>query len=97
MVIVEYCKYGNLSNYLKSKRNFFCASKVRRQVPWVGLITPGMSGMEMSVLCYSPQPLQRRELLWGDTIHLICFKCLVWDMSCQERAHCSPDCARSLL
>uniref|UniRef100_U3IGW5 receptor protein-tyrosine kinase n=1 Tax=Anas platyrhynchos platyrhynchos TaxID=8840 RepID=U3IGW5_ANAPP len=27
MVIVEYCKYGNLSNYLKSKRNFFCASK----------------------------------------------------------------------
>ncbi|KGL75334.1 Vascular endothelial growth factor receptor 1, partial [Tinamus guttatus] len=27
MVIVEYCKYGNLSNYLKSKRNFFCSSK----------------------------------------------------------------------
>nr|XP_047928796.1 vascular endothelial growth factor receptor 1 isoform X3 [Anser cygnoides]XP_047928797.1 vascular endothelial growth factor receptor 1 isoform X4 [Anser cygnoides] len=27
MVIVEYCKYGNLSNYLKSKRNFFCPSK----------------------------------------------------------------------
>lgn len=48
MVIVEYCKYGNLSNYLKSKRNFFCASKVRRQVPRVGLITPGMSGTEMS-------------------------------------------------
>uniref|UniRef100_A0A8C5J6L1 Vascular endothelial growth factor receptor 1 n=1 Tax=Junco hyemalis TaxID=40217 RepID=A0A8C5J6L1_JUNHY len=27
MVIVEYCKYGNLSNYLKSKRNLFCPSK----------------------------------------------------------------------
>ncbi|OXB55002.1 hypothetical protein ASZ78_013721 [Callipepla squamata] len=27
MVIVEYCKYGNLSNYLKSKRNFFCPTK----------------------------------------------------------------------
>uniref|UniRef100_A0A8C4UIJ1 receptor protein-tyrosine kinase n=1 Tax=Falco tinnunculus TaxID=100819 RepID=A0A8C4UIJ1_FALTI len=27
MVIVEYCKYGNLSNYLKSKRNFFCPNK----------------------------------------------------------------------
>uniref|UniRef100_A0A8C0IAK6 receptor protein-tyrosine kinase n=1 Tax=Bubo bubo TaxID=30461 RepID=A0A8C0IAK6_BUBBB len=32
MVIVEYCKYGNLSNYLKSKRNFFCPNKVRRQM-----------------------------------------------------------------
>lgn len=28
MVIVEYCKYGNLSNYLKSKRNIFCPTKV---------------------------------------------------------------------
>ncbi|GAB1290491.1 Vascular endothelial growth factor receptor 1 [Apodemus speciosus] len=27
MVIVEYCKYGNLSNYLKSKRDLFCLSK----------------------------------------------------------------------
>uniref|UniRef100_A0A672UCP7 receptor protein-tyrosine kinase n=1 Tax=Strigops habroptila TaxID=2489341 RepID=A0A672UCP7_STRHB len=27
MVIVEYCKYGNLSNYLKSKRSNFCPSK----------------------------------------------------------------------
>ncbi|EMP37579.1 Vascular endothelial growth factor receptor 1 [Chelonia mydas] len=27
MVIVEYCKYGNLSNYLKSKRNFFFPNK----------------------------------------------------------------------
>ncbi|XP_069495413.1 vascular endothelial growth factor receptor 1 [Ambystoma mexicanum] len=25
MVIVEYCKYGNLSIYLKSKRGFFCS------------------------------------------------------------------------
>ncbi|KAL8190951.1 UNVERIFIED_CONTAM: Vascular endothelial growth factor receptor 1, partial [Gekko kuhli] len=27
MVIVEYCKYGNLSSYLKSKRNFFSTNK----------------------------------------------------------------------
>ncbi|XP_062983074.1 vascular endothelial growth factor receptor 1 [Elgaria multicarinata webbii] len=27
MVIVEYCKYGNLSSYLKSKRDFFCTNK----------------------------------------------------------------------
>ncbi|XP_074842058.1 vascular endothelial growth factor receptor 1 isoform X2 [Carettochelys insculpta] len=27
MVIVEYCKYGNLSNYLKTKRNFFFPNK----------------------------------------------------------------------
>uniref|UniRef100_A0A8D0GJJ4 Vascular endothelial growth factor receptor 1 n=1 Tax=Sphenodon punctatus TaxID=8508 RepID=A0A8D0GJJ4_SPHPU len=27
MVLVEYCKYGNLSNYLKSKRNFFFPNK----------------------------------------------------------------------
>ncbi|NXA53434.1 VGFR1 factor, partial [Nothocercus julius] len=32
MVIVEYCKYGNLSNYLKSKRNFFCSSKDSVQI-----------------------------------------------------------------
>lgn len=29
MVIVEYCKYGNLSNYLKSKRDLFFLNKVR--------------------------------------------------------------------
>ncbi|XP_077197901.1 vascular endothelial growth factor receptor 1 [Paroedura picta] len=27
MVIVEYCKYGNLSSYLKSKRDFFSTNK----------------------------------------------------------------------
>ncbi|KAJ6662313.1 hypothetical protein lerEdw1_012477 [Lerista edwardsae] len=27
MVIVEYCKYGNLSSYLKSKRNYFSTNK----------------------------------------------------------------------
>ncbi|XP_053161510.1 vascular endothelial growth factor receptor 1 isoform X2 [Hemicordylus capensis] len=27
MVIVEYCRYGNLSSYLKSKRNYFSANK----------------------------------------------------------------------
>lgn len=41
MVIVEYCKYGNLSNYLKSKRNLFCPNKVRRQMVLVGFILPG--------------------------------------------------------
>jgi len=34
MVIVEYCKYGNLSNYLKSKRALFFLNKVRNF--WVG-------------------------------------------------------------
>uniref|UniRef100_A0A8B9EPH1 receptor protein-tyrosine kinase n=1 Tax=Anser cygnoides TaxID=8845 RepID=A0A8B9EPH1_ANSCY len=48
MVIVEYCKYGNLSNYLKSKRNFFCPSKVRRQVPQVGLITPDIKKQRLA-------------------------------------------------
>lgn len=43
MVIVEYCKYGNLSNYLKSKRNLFCPSKVRRQMVLVGFILPDVS------------------------------------------------------
>lgn len=45
MVIVEYCKYGNLSNYLKSKRNLFCPNKVRREMPLVGFILPNMSVM----------------------------------------------------
>lgn len=43
MVIVEYCKYGNLSNYLKSKRNLFCPNKVRRQMVLVGFILPDVS------------------------------------------------------
>lgn len=43
MVIVEYCKYGNLSNYLKSKRNLFCPNKVRRQMVLVGFIFPDVS------------------------------------------------------
>lgn len=43
MVIVEYCKYGNLSNYLKSKRNLFCPSKVRRQMVLVGFVLPDVS------------------------------------------------------
>lgn len=30
MVIVEYCKYGNLSNYLRGKRGDFIAYKVRK-------------------------------------------------------------------
>lgn len=29
MVIVEYCKYGNLSNYLRGKRGDFIVCKVR--------------------------------------------------------------------
>ena len=28
MVIVEYCKYGNLSNYLRAKREFFLPYRV---------------------------------------------------------------------
>lgn len=49
MVIVEYCKYGNLSNYLKSKRNFFCPNKVRRQMPLVGFILPNVSNVDASL------------------------------------------------
>ncbi|XP_029458469.1 vascular endothelial growth factor receptor 1 isoform X2 [Rhinatrema bivittatum] len=33
MVVVEYCKYGNLSNYLKSKREFFFISKESASQP----------------------------------------------------------------
>lgn len=44
MVIVEYCKYGNLSNYLKSKRDLFCLSKVR--------VRPGHS----AALAYGSRP-----------------------------------------
>ncbi|XP_041051101.1 vascular endothelial growth factor receptor kdr-like isoform X1 [Carcharodon carcharias] len=32
MVIVEYCKYGNLSNYLRSKRNDFILVKCQKNV-----------------------------------------------------------------
>lgn len=28
MVIVEYCKYGNLSNFLRAKREFFLPYRV---------------------------------------------------------------------
>nr|KAF6452353.1 fms related receptor tyrosine kinase 1 [Molossus molossus] len=33
MVIVEYCKYGNLSNYLKSKRDLFFLNKMLSRSP----------------------------------------------------------------
>ncbi|CAB1324871.1 unnamed protein product, partial [Coregonus sp. 'balchen'] len=32
MVVVEYCKYGNLSNYLRTKREFFLPYRVRRMI-----------------------------------------------------------------
>lgn len=32
MMIVEYCKYGNLSNYLRSKRADFIVYKVNQQL-----------------------------------------------------------------
>uniref|UniRef100_A0A6Q2XDI5 Vascular endothelial growth factor receptor 3 n=1 Tax=Esox lucius TaxID=8010 RepID=A0A6Q2XDI5_ESOLU len=32
MVVVEYCKYGNLSNYLRAKREFFLPYRVRNQL-----------------------------------------------------------------
>uniref|UniRef100_A0AAY4EPY6 Vascular endothelial growth factor receptor 3 n=1 Tax=Denticeps clupeoides TaxID=299321 RepID=A0AAY4EPY6_9TELE len=32
MVVVEYCKYGNLSNYLRAKREFFLPYRVRKMI-----------------------------------------------------------------
>uniref|UniRef100_A0A8C1MZY1 Vascular endothelial growth factor receptor 3 n=1 Tax=Cyprinus carpio TaxID=7962 RepID=A0A8C1MZY1_CYPCA len=32
MVIVEYCKYGNLSNFLRAKREFFLPYRVRQMI-----------------------------------------------------------------
>uniref|UniRef100_A0A8K9V6B1 Vascular endothelial growth factor receptor 3 n=1 Tax=Oncorhynchus mykiss TaxID=8022 RepID=A0A8K9V6B1_ONCMY len=37
MVVVEYCKYGNLSNYLRAKREFFLPYRVR---PNAGQVEP---------------------------------------------------------
>lgn len=34
MMIVEFCKYGNLSNYLRSKRADFIVYKVSHDVQW---------------------------------------------------------------
>lgn len=31
MVIVEYCKYGNLSNFLRAKREFFLPYRVTKK------------------------------------------------------------------
>lgn len=75
MVIVEYCKYGNLSNYLKSKRNFFSPTKVRRQMPQVGFITPSMTRMQMSpsALASLASLIPKEKLLLG-AVHLTCFK-----------------------
>lgn len=34
MVIVEYCKYGNLSNFLRAKREAFSPYAVSRRLRW---------------------------------------------------------------
>uniref|UniRef100_A0AAR2J758 Vascular endothelial growth factor receptor 3 n=1 Tax=Pygocentrus nattereri TaxID=42514 RepID=A0AAR2J758_PYGNA len=47
MVVVEYCKYGNLSNYLRAKREFFLPYRVR----W----------MCSAVSPYSPTQLQGKS------------------------------------
>lgn len=33
-MIVEFCKYGNLSNYLRGKRDDFIVYKVRHETFW---------------------------------------------------------------
>lgn len=33
MVVVEYCKYGNLSNFLRAKREFFLPYRVSNPPP----------------------------------------------------------------
>ncbi|XP_042334848.1 vascular endothelial growth factor receptor kdr-like [Sceloporus undulatus] len=43
MVIVEYCKYGNLSNYLRGKRGDFIASKPQEN------LDPAEKGLEESI------------------------------------------------
>lgn len=77
MVIVEYCKYGNLSNYLKSKRNLFCPNKVRRQMVLVGFILPDVSAGDegVSSLSWSPQTVfyHSREMTFGFTWPVLIF------------------------
>uniref|UniRef100_A0A8K9UZX0 Vascular endothelial growth factor receptor 3 n=1 Tax=Oncorhynchus mykiss TaxID=8022 RepID=A0A8K9UZX0_ONCMY len=51
MVVVEYCKYGNLSNYLRAKREFFLPYRVRTPLTIEDLI------------CYSFQVARGMEFL----------------------------------
>uniref|UniRef100_A0AAR2K4C3 Vascular endothelial growth factor receptor 3 n=1 Tax=Pygocentrus nattereri TaxID=42514 RepID=A0AAR2K4C3_PYGNA len=89
MVVVEYCKYGNLSNYLRAKREFFLPyrdrspktqSQVRRmmeagQVEQRGCHTPSQSH---SANISSPTQLQGKSMddLWKTPLtieDLICY------------------------
>ncbi|XP_078268694.1 vascular endothelial growth factor receptor kdr-like isoform X2 [Rhinoraja longicauda] len=48
MVIVEYCKYGNLSNYLRNKRNDFILIKCQRNINQPGADTASGDLVESS-------------------------------------------------
>ena len=86
MVIVEYCKYGNLSNYLKSKRNFFCPNKVRRQMPLVRFILRNLSVDNVDVSLWASllrfSSTKGGKQLLG-TVHLTCFN--IWCGMCYAK------------
>lgn len=94
MVIVEYCKYGNLSNYLKSKRNLFCPNKVRKQMVLVGFILPDVSfgNVDVSselVSSDSLLPKERNDFWMKYEVHLTYIN--IWcGMCCAKKGFTSP-------
>uniref|UniRef100_A0A4W6DEN1 Vascular endothelial growth factor receptor 3 n=1 Tax=Lates calcarifer TaxID=8187 RepID=A0A4W6DEN1_LATCA len=63
MVIVEYCKYGNLSNFLRAKREFFLPYKC-------SLIFPSVTALSLSLFLSPVEDLWKTPLTIED---LICY------------------------
>uniref|UniRef100_A0AAY4EQU1 Vascular endothelial growth factor receptor 3 n=1 Tax=Denticeps clupeoides TaxID=299321 RepID=A0AAY4EQU1_9TELE len=79
MVVVEYCKYGNLSNYLRAKREFFLpyrdrSPKTQSQVR--KMIEAGQVDHRGHLPSSVPSPSQAMEDLWKTPLtveDLICY------------------------
>lgn len=76
MVIVEFCKFGNLSTYLRGKRSEFVPYKVCHflQEPWSGKQRKSQSATWVSlveILCMLPGLSQHPLLSSGGCMLLI--------------------------
>uniref|UniRef100_A0A4W6DFU1 Vascular endothelial growth factor receptor 3 n=1 Tax=Lates calcarifer TaxID=8187 RepID=A0A4W6DFU1_LATCA len=67
MVIVEYCKYGNLSNFLRAKREFFLPYRVSKNCI---LIFPSVTALSLSLFLSPVEDLWKTPLTIED---LICY------------------------
>ena len=81
MVIVEYCKHGNLSSYLKSKRAEYSPYKVNDVEP----LTQPMNRSRPSDVVTSGPELGTQSQHWPQTITRQCASVISFDLTWNEK------------